>query len=104
MSRILGSVAGPIDDATEQFLEAAADDLQQQLGVAGDLEMLRADQAPIGVTLVARITVAKRTIEVEGQGDSLVTAYADLRRRVAEPTLLAAYFQVVLDWPRTPGR
>ena len=81
----------PIDEATAQFLEAAADDLQLQLSIAGVVERIEARPRTSQVRIVATIRVGTKVAEVEGIGDSLVTAYADLRRRVAEPTLIAAY-------------
>jgi hypothetical protein len=85
----------PIDEATSQFLEAAADDLQRQLGIAGEVDMLWIGETPLGVGLRARIRVADRAIEVDGYGSTILDAHADLCRRVAEPTLVTAFRQLV---------
>lgn len=79
------------DEATSGFLSAAADDLQRQMGQAGVVEEITAEDAPGGVALVARIRVMNRTIEVRARGESLIEAYAALRLAVAEPVLIAAY-------------
>jgi hypothetical protein len=84
-----------IDEPTSQFLEAAADDLRRQLGIAGDLEMIWIGPSGVGVGLRARIRVADRAIEVDGYGESILAAHADLCRRVAETTLVAAFSQLV---------
>ena len=84
-----------IDDSTSQFLAAAADDLARQLtGVATVVEVSVA-KAPAGVSLVARIGLGDRVVEVTGSGENLVAAYADLRVRGAESTLAVAYRQLV---------
>lgn len=84
-----------IDEPTSQFLEAAADDLQRQLGIAGDLEIIWIGSSPLGVGLRARIRVAELAIDVDGYGDSILAAHADLCRRVVEPTLVTAFRQLV---------
>ena len=43
-----------IDDATAQFLQASAADLQRQLGIAGGVEVVWLDEAPDGIVLRAR--------------------------------------------------
>ena len=88
--RIVRRMLSPIDEATAQFLETAADDLQRQLSIAGVIERIEARPRADHMWIVATIRVGTKTAEVEGIGDSLLTAYADLRRRVAEPTLIAA--------------
>ena len=80
----------PIDEATSQFLEAAADDLQRQLSLAGVVERIETKPSPVGTMIVATIRVGRQTTEVMGYGDSLLTAHADLRERVAVPTVRAA--------------
>jgi hypothetical protein len=85
----------PIDEPTSQFLEAAADDLQRQLGIAGEVETIWLGRTPRGVGLRAHVRVAQRAIDVDGYGESILTAYADLRMRLAEPTLVAAFSQLV---------
>lgn len=84
-----------IDEPTSQFLEAVADDLQRQLGIAGDVDMMWIGESPLGVGLRARIRVAGRAIEVDGYGSTILDAHADLCRRVAEPTLVTAFRQLV---------
>jgi hypothetical protein len=88
-------VEATMSEATAQFLDAAADDLQRQMSVAGTVEGVSAATTPVGMTLRATIQVAQRRIEVIGRGDSLLTAYADLRLRVAEPMLATAYRAVL---------
>lgn len=84
-----------IDEATAQFLEAAAADLQRQMGMAGDVEMILVGQSPHGVVLRARIRVADQEFDVDGSGETILLAHADLCRRVAEPTLVSAFRQVL---------
>jgi hypothetical protein len=64
-----------IDDATERFLDTAAADLQRVLGIAEKLQELVFERASVGVTLVARVRVGRRTINISGTGDSVLTAY-----------------------------
>jgi hypothetical protein len=85
----------PIDEATSQFLEAAASDLQRQLGMAGEVDVMWIGESPLGVGLRARIHVAERAIDVDGYGSTILAAHADLCRRVAEPTLVTAFRQLV---------
>ena len=86
--------ASPIDEPTSQFLTAAASDLQR-LGLAGDVEMMWVRQSPQGVVLRARIRVAEQEFDVDGSGETILLAHADLCRRVAEPTLASAFRQVL---------
>jgi len=85
----------PIDEATEQFLDTAAKDLQRQINIAGVVERVSVMGEDGNVWLVAKLVVGRRTLEVTGFGRSLVDAYAELRVRVAEPTLIAAYLELV---------
>jgi hypothetical protein len=85
----------PIDDATAQFLETAAADLQRQLGIAGDVDVIWTGASGARTRLIARIRIGRRTIEVSGAGGSLIDAYADLRHRIGEPTLATAFREVV---------
>ena len=87
-------IEAPIDEATARFLESAADDLQRQLGVAGDVEMMWIGQSPAGIGLRARVRVAHQALEVDGYGATILEAHADLCRRVAEPTLASAFRQL----------
>ncbi len=84
-----------IDDATAQFLDVAVQDLRQQLKTAAEVTAITVAVAPAGVWLTAGLLIGTRTIEVSGYGTDLVTAYADLRVRVAEPTLVTAYTLLV---------
>jgi hypothetical protein len=81
----------PIDEATASFLRNAADDLQRQLGLAGDLTSIALDDADGLVTLIATIRVGQRDLVFRGSGDSLVTAYAKLVPLPPEPLLIAAF-------------
>jgi hypothetical protein len=85
-----------IDEPTAEFLRASAADLQRQLGIAGDVETIWIGTSPAGVGLRARIRVADEAIEVEGSGNTILAAHADLCRRVAEPTLVSAFRQVAV--------
>ena len=88
--------ASPIDEPTSQFLEAAAADLQRREdGIAGDVEMIWVGPSPQGVVLRARIRVAEQEFDVDGSGETILLAHADLCRRVAEPTLASAFRQVL---------
>ena len=84
-----------IDAATAQFLHVAMEDLQQQLKTAGEVSRITIAEAPAGVWLTAALLIGTRAIEVSGYGEDLVAAYADLRVRVAEPTLVIAYREQV---------
>lgn len=88
-----------IDTATTGFLEAAADDLQRQAGTAGVVEHIAAETSAGTVTLVATIRVGTDVIEIPASGDSLLTAYANLTRRTAEPMLAAAFRAVLARGP-----
>ncbi|HEX5040815.1 MAG TPA: hypothetical protein VFW95_11840 [Candidatus Limnocylindria bacterium] len=81
----------PIDEATSQFLEAAAEDLQRQLGIVGIVERVDVRPWPGGTNIVAVLRIGKLTADVQGLGDSLLTAYADLRRHLVEPALIASF-------------
>ena len=85
-----------IDEATSQFLQAAAADLQRQLSFAGSVESVSSETTSLGTTLSATILIAERRNRVTGSGDSVLTAYADLRRSVGESTLVTA-FQALMD-------
>jgi hypothetical protein len=80
-----------IDEATASFLRSAADDLQRQLGVAGDLTSIALEDADGRVTLIATIRVGQRVLVFHGNGDSLITAYAELVPVPPEPLLIAAF-------------
>ena len=83
-----------VDDATAQFLETAAADLQAQMRLAGIVEGVSIAVADRTVSLVAQLRIATRTVEVSGSGQTLIDAYADLRRRVPEVSLVAAYLEL----------
>jgi hypothetical protein len=85
----------PIDDATEAFLDSAADDLQRQLGLAAIVVQLTVEKVPRGVMLVATLRVGARCVEISGRGANLIAAYADLRLTVPEPVLAAAFTQFI---------
>ena len=85
----------PIDDATEQFLMAAADDLQRRLGVAADVDGVAIEKAGDAVDFVATLRVGRRVYEVRGTGEDLVAAYTDLRIPSAEAILSTAYSELI---------
>lgn len=84
-----------IDEATASFLDAAADDLQRQAGLAGIVERISAETVGDVVTLVASIRVGDDLFEVRGSGDSLLSAYASLTRALPEPMLASAFRALV---------
>ena len=57
--------------------------------------MIWVGQSPQGVVLRALIRVAEQEFEVDGSGETILLAHADLCRRVAEPTLASAFRQVL---------
>ena len=85
----------PIDEATSQFIAAAASDLQRQLGIAGDVDSIWVGRSPQGVVLRAHIRVAEQEFDVDGSGETILLAHAKLCRRLAEPTLVSAFRQVL---------
>lgn len=85
-----------IDEATASFLRSAADDLQRQLGLAGDLTSIAIDDTDGRVTLVATVLVGPRQLEFRASGDSLITAYAKLVPETPEPILDAAFRNLLL--------
>jgi hypothetical protein len=84
-----------IDEATASFLQYAADDLQRQLGAAGEVIAIALSEAGEPVTLVVRVRVGPRELEFRGSGDSLVTAYANIVAQPPEPVLAAAFRNVM---------
>ena len=80
-----------IDESTASFLTRAADDLQRQLGLAGEVTALAIDGDDAPVTLIATIRVGRRELEFRGTGESLIAAYANLVSQPAEPVLAAAF-------------
>jgi hypothetical protein len=84
-----------IDEATSAFLRSAADDMQRQIGVAAAVRTLALEQSGGGVTIIASIAVGTRTVEVRGSGESLVSAYADLRRSTAAGLLATLFAELV---------
>jgi hypothetical protein len=81
-----------IDEATSAFLRSAADDMQRQIGVAAAVRTLALEQSGGGVTIIASIAVGTRTVEVR---ESLVSAYADLRRSTAAGLLATLFAELV---------
>ena len=85
----------PIDEATSQFLEAAADDLGRLLPWSGRIGDLSLTKARSGIGLRASIRIGAQVVQLNASGDSLVTAYADLRSRLPEARLAAAFTELV---------
>jgi hypothetical protein len=85
----------PIDAADETFLESAADDLQRQLGASGTVVAVATDDAGSSVAMVATVRVGHRMVELRGEGENILTAYADLCRAAPEPILVSAFDQVI---------
>ena len=85
----------PVDDATSRFLEAAAIDLERYLPRNGLVDRLTVTSAVNTFALRARIRVGARTFELDGVGDSLITAHAALRHRMPEARLAAAFRDLV---------
>jgi hypothetical protein len=89
-------VTGQITDATSSFLEAAASDLQRQIGRTGAVEELRVEQDADGTTVIAAVRINERTLEIRGTGENLLAAYAKLHRNAPE-SILAARFVDYLE-------
>ena len=89
--------ASPIDEATAQFLLASGADLQRQLGIGDGVEVISVERTRDGVGLRARIGVREHSIEVDGWGETLVAAHADLCRRGIAQLELAAAFRDVME-------
>jgi len=90
-----GDMLAPIDEATAQFLDAAATDLERHLPTNGRVEGVSVIRLGEGVGLVARIRIGAQVVDVEGSGDSLVTAYAALWHHLPEARLTAAFRAMV---------
>jgi hypothetical protein len=84
-----------IDEATERFLDTARADLQRMLGIAGTIEELVLERPSFGVRLVARVRVGRRTVDMTGTGDSLVSAYHALVQTGPEPIIRSAFEQLL---------
>ena len=84
-----------IDDATAGFLEAAAKDLQRQIGSAGIVERVVLEDSSPATELTARIRVGNHVVEMRGTGENLVEAYGDLHRGSPVPMLTAAFRQLL---------
>ena len=84
-------MTGQITDATSSFLEAAASDLQRQIGRTGTVEEVRAEQDTGDTTLVAAVRINTRTVDVRGTGENLLAAYAQLHRHAPEAILAARF-------------
>lgn len=91
-------MAEQIDEATAQFVEAAAVDLERHLPASGIVEGLWVTAGDGDVQLTARFRFENQTFEFDGSGDSLLTAYASLRAHLPEARLVAA-FREMLDQP-----
>jgi ribosomal protein L16/L10AE len=85
----------PVDEATSRFLEAAAIDLERYLPRNGLVDRLMVTSEANKVALVARIRVGGQTFELDGVGDSLITAHTALRSRMPEARLAAAFCDLV---------
>ena len=88
-----------IDAPTEAFLEAIADDLARQLprgGAVGSLQVRREDGQ---VALVATILMGDGSTEARGIGDTILTAYADLRPAVAVAAITLAAEELIFAGP-----
>lgn len=90
----MSAVSAWSDEATEQFLAVAADDLQWHIRSSGVVEGLAVE----GIdrpTIVATVRVGRRTLALRGRGESLLEAYTELRRSTPEPLLEAAFREYV---------
>ena len=81
----------PLDDATSSFLQAAADDLQAQLWLAGVVEQVSVDAHDSVMTIVAAVRVGGQMVELRGSGQGRIDAYADLRRTAPEGVLVSTF-------------
>ena len=85
----------PIDDATEQFLIAAAEDLQHRLGASAEVDRVAIETAGGEVVIVATLRAGHRAYEVRGVGKDVVAAYADVRTPSADILLRSAYSELI---------
>jgi hypothetical protein len=93
-------VSVEIDEATARFLETARVDLQRQVGIAGTVEEVAIEARNArGISLMARVRVASRTVVFKAWGDNLVDAYAGLAARGPEPILASAFAQLLETLP-----
>jgi hypothetical protein len=76
-------VAAPIDEATSRFLKRAGADLQMRIGTLGQVEALKVEDQPDGVSLVTRVRVGSRSVDYRANGKNLVEAYAALTHGIA---------------------
>jgi len=88
-----------IDAPTEAFLAALADDLARQLPRAGAIGSLHVRHQHGEVALVATVLVGGGSTEARGTGDTILTAYADLRRAVPEAALTLSAEQLIFAGP-----
>lgn len=89
-----------LDDATQAFLDHAADDLQRFIGGSGRVIGLEAEGQLGRTTIRATVRVAGHDIGIQGDGNTLIEAYSSLLGAVPE-LVLAAAFRGYVD-PRSP--
>jgi hypothetical protein len=82
-------------DSTASLLDAYRADLQRQLSRSAAVDELVIRGAPGPVTLVAKLRVGGRQLELAGTGENVVIAYSDLLHRVPEFVLASAFRQVM---------
>lgn len=97
-----GAVRLLLDDATQAFLDHAADDLQRFIGRSGWVVGLQAEGALGRTSILATVRVAGHDIDIKGDGNTLIEAYSSLIQAVPE-LVLAAAFRSYLD-PRPSSR
>ena len=84
-----------IDATTEAFLEALADDLLRQLPRGISVGSLRVEEWETETALVARIVIGESSTEARGSGETVLMAYANLRRAVAEAAVTLSVEQLI---------
>ena len=88
-----------IDAPTEAFLAALADDLTRQLPRGGAVSSLRVREQDGEVELVAGILLGEGSTEAASTGDTILTAYANLRLSAAMAVMTLAADQLITAGP-----
>ncbi len=89
-------VEGMIDASTATFLEALAEDLQRQLGMAGSVDDVSIEQLRDGgLAIRAAIRVPRDELVISGTGENILAAYADLRKSVSQSVLESAFARII---------
>ena len=93
-------MAQQTDAATEAFLETARADLQRQMGRHGRIDEMTIDVGTDATVISAVVVVAAERLELQGRGETLVTAYSDLVQGMPAFTLASAFRRLIADRTR----